>query len=124
MPSAPAPAPPAAAAPGQELGGTLELDPSLAGQVPAGTVIYITVRQAGGGGPPLAVSRVEAAAFPMAFRVGGGHPMTSGPLPERVFVEARVDSDGDPISRDPADPSASADQVPSGTGDLRLVLRR
>ena len=103
----------------------LELDPSLVGQVRPGAVIYVTVRQPGGGGPPLAVSRLEATGFPLAFRVGGGHPMTTaGPMPDRVLVEARVDSDGDPISRDPSDPSATLDDVQAGTMDLRLVLRR
>jgi hypothetical protein len=41
-----------------------------------------------------------------------------------VAVEARIASDGNPLTRDPADPRVRIDDVPAGRTDLRLVLRR
>jgi hypothetical protein len=45
-------------------------------------------------------------------------------LPAAVRVDVRVDGDGDPLTRDPADPAASADGVALGTTGLRIVLRK
>ena len=39
-------------------------------------------------------------------------------------MDARVDRDGDPLTRDPADPIASADDVRRGAAGLRLILRK
>jgi len=38
-------------------------------------------------------------------------------------IEARVDSDGDPITRSAADPSARVDGVKAGASGVRLVLK-
>jgi len=129
-PEAPAAAPvgaaPAAnpAAEGQELSGVVELDPSLAGQVAPGTVVFITVREKGAEGPPVAVSRMVATSFPLPFRIGPAQSMMGEPIPEHAHVEARADTDGDAGTRDPNDPQASLDDVPAGSSGLRLVLRR
>jgi tetratricopeptide (TPR) repeat protein len=116
-----------AAAPDREaprdLTGVLELGPALEGRVAPGAVVFITVRERGGGGPPVAVDRVVVASFPMPFQVGRGHSMMGQPLPDRIHIEARIDSDGDAMTRDPGDPIATIDDVPAGSSGLRLVLR-
>jgi len=109
---------------GGSVGGTVDLDPSLKGSVAPGALLFITARPAGqGGGPPAAVKRLPAA-FPLRFELSAADAMMGGELPERLRIEARVDSDGDPMTRDPADPSVLADAVALGTRDLRLVLHR
>jgi cytochrome c-type biogenesis protein CcmH len=105
--------------------GQLDLDPALRGTVPPGTAIFVTLRAVGAeGGPPIAVKRLPAASFPLSFAIGAADSMMGQELPERVRVEARADSDGDPITRSPTDPKARADDVRMGSADLRLVLRR
>lgn len=118
---------PAAPVPGEAAGGgfrlVLELDPALAGQVAPGTPIFVAVRQAGvKAGPPAAVKRLVAGAFPMQVAIGPGDTMMGQPLPASAYVEARVDADGNAMTRSPSDPTASADGVAQGS-ELRLVLR-
>jgi tetratricopeptide (TPR) repeat protein len=117
------PAPRAAGATSGGIAGTVDLAPGLT--PPAGATLFITVRATGtAGGPPIAAKRLSAGSFPLSFAVGPGDSMMGQTLPDRLRVEARVDSDGDPITRDPADPAASADDVRIGDTGLRLVLKR
>jgi hypothetical protein len=72
----------------------------------------------------VAAKRLPAASFPLAFDVGPGDYMMGQALPDRLRVDARVDRDGDPLTRDPADPVAAADDVRRGAAGLRLILRK
>jgi cytochrome c-type biogenesis protein CcmH len=112
-----------AAAPADGVRGTVEL---ASGVRPApGAVVFVSVRPAGtAGGPPLAAKRLAASAFPLAFEVGPGDSMMGQALPDRVRLDVRVDGDGDPMTRDPADPSASADDVRLGAAGVRLVVKK
>ncbi len=109
---------------GPGLSGVVELDPALAGQVAPGTVVFITVREKGAEGPPVAVSRMVATSFPLPFRIGPAQSMMGEPIPERAHIEVRADADGDAGTRDPNDPHASLDDIPAGSSGLRLVLKR
>ena len=105
------------------VGGSLDLDPALRGQLTAG-VLFLMVREAGvEAGPPLAVQRMVPTSFPLRFEIGQDDSMTGDSLPDEVRVEARLDSDGDPSTRPPTDPRAVADPVALGTSDVALVLR-
>ncbi|MBK5257286.1 MAG: hypothetical protein JJE39_14760, partial [Vicinamibacteria bacterium] len=42
--------------------------------------------------------------------------------PGLVRIDARIDRDGDPLSKDPQDPVASEDNVRPGSGQILLVL--
>jgi tetratricopeptide (TPR) repeat protein len=109
---------------GSSVAGQLELDASLEGKLPAGAVVFVTIREAGSaGGPPVAAKRLPAS-FPCAFEVGQADSMQGGPLPERLSVEARIDADGDASTREPSDPVARLDDVRAGTTGIRLVLAR
>ncbi len=74
------------------------------------------MRPTGGGGAPVAVSRLVASAFPLPFEVAGA-------LPDTVDVEARIDSDGDAMTREPSEPVAEGKGLAAGSEDVRLVLR-
>jgi tetratricopeptide (TPR) repeat protein len=114
-----APAGDAAAA----LAGVIELPPALASRVGPSAVVFVTVRESGTtGGPPVAVKRLPAA-FPLRFAIGPGDSMMGQPLPAHARLEARVDSDGDPLTRDAKDPKAQLDGVTAGSSRLRLVLQ-
>jgi cytochrome c-type biogenesis protein CcmH len=108
----------------RQIVGRIELDPALQGRT-AGGVIFLMVRAPGEeAGMPLAVERLTPTSFPLRFEIGEANSMTGQPLPDEVEVEARLDSDGNPMTRSPTDPSARADRVALGTSDLRLVLRQ
>lgn len=118
-PAAGAPAPSGAGA----LAGVIELPEAMRAKVGPGALVFVTVREAGvAQGPPVAVKRLSATSFPLEFSIDASDSMMGQPLPSRARVEARVDSDGNPLTRNPEDPSALLDEVAAGTR-LRLVLR-
>jgi len=106
-----APAMPAtsATAPSKPIHITLSLDPSS--PVKSG-IVYVIAR--GGTGHPLAVRRLEASAFPLSVELGGEDSMMGAPLPDKVRIEARLDTDGDAGTNQPSDPRASLDGVAAG----------
>jgi cytochrome c-type biogenesis protein CcmH len=110
--------------PEKRVAGTLELDPSLAGRSFAGTVVFVTLREGGfGAGPPLAARRLQAGSFPMPFEIGSSDSMTGEALPDDLLIEARIDTDGDPMTRPKTDPYGSADRVRAGSAGVKLVLK-
>ena len=121
-----APPPPSAATTGVgRVAGVVDVDPSLQGQIAPGTVVFVTLREAGfGAGPPIAARRLVAASFPLRFELSDADSMRGDPLPKEVLLEARADPDGDPMTRSPQDPAARIDDVKIGTTDVRLVLKR
>lgn len=113
------------AGPEKKVAGVLELDPSLAGQKLTGGIVFVTLREGGfGAGPPLAAKRMPVSSFPMPFEIGSADSMTGEPLPDDLMIEARVDSDGNPMTRAPSDPYGRADRVPAGSTGVRVLLKR
>jgi tetratricopeptide (TPR) repeat protein len=105
------------------LQGVIELPDALRAKVGPDALVFVTVREVGvTQGPPVAVKRLPATTFPLAFEIGPSDSMMGQPLPAHARVEARVDSDGNPLTRTPGDPSARLDDVAAGTR-LRLVLQ-
>ena len=97
---------------------TLSLDASTPQR---GGVIYVIARGAEAG-HPVAVRRIDTNAFPVTLDLGGEDSMMGSPLPPKVRIEARLDSDGDAGTNDPADLRAFADGVAAGsTVELKLV---
>jgi hypothetical protein len=85
----------------------------------------VFVREAGfGAGPPIAAKRLPVSSFPVAFEIGEADAMMGQPFPDALLVEARLDADGDPVTRPPTDPKARLDDVKSGTTNVKLVLKR
>jgi tetratricopeptide (TPR) repeat protein len=110
---------------GRRVSGTVELDPTLRSQVAAQGVLFVFVREAGfGAGPPIAAKRLPVSSFPVAFEIGEADAMMGQPFPDVLLVEARLDADGDPVTRPPTDPKARLDDVKAGTTNVHLVLKR
>ncbi|HET6639187.1 MAG TPA: hypothetical protein VFH82_10445 [Gemmatimonadota bacterium] len=97
----------------QEIRGTIEA-PAAA----TGGVLFVFVRAAGAtGGPPLAVQRIPSPSFPLDFSIGPRDAMVaSGPFPERVTIEARLDGDGNAMTEEPGDLSARSETAPGASG--------
>ncbi len=118
-------APPVAAteATSAAIEGTLELAPDLVGRVPQGAVLYLVARTAQGG-PPLAVVRVPSPRFPMRFSIGPDDRMNqSMPFAGELLITARVDTDGNAMTRSPGD-LQGASETPNAPGDrgVRLLI--
>jgi len=91
--------------------------------VPPGATVFLIVRPAGvKGGPPVAVSRMPAGSFPLSFELSQLNSMMGQPLPDSMLIEARVDLDGNPMTRDAGAPTGSADNVAAGSPSVTITL--
>ena len=91
--------------------------------VPAGAILFVIVREAGlESGPPSAVKRVPATNFPITVTISEKDSMAGEGLPGLVRIDARVDRDGDPLSKDPQDPAATEENVRPGGSQVLMVL--
>jgi len=109
MPSGLAPArrnntaPVIASDPGATISGTVELDGELYSDRPANGMLFIIART-NPAGPPLAVLRVPTPSFPHAFEIGQAQVMIPTlQFTGEVQLSARLDSDGNALTRLPGD---------------------
>jgi len=109
--------PPAASGPAIHV--TVNIDPAARGT----GILYIMARDASSpGGPPAAVKRIEPSSFPINVDLTAADSMMGQPLPKSVRVEARLDGDGNVMTKDPADPKAAQDAVALGAS-VTLTLK-
>jgi len=115
-------APPLAAgsrtANGPPIRGTVSVADALAGKVPSGAVLFLIARS-GAAGPPLAVLRVPEPRFPLEFSLGPENRMLETlPFAGELQLSARLDVDGNAMSRQPGDLEGRAAGVvsPGATG--------
>jgi tetratricopeptide (TPR) repeat protein len=112
----------AGAAGGPSVHVTLTLDRSAKSSPNA--VLFVIARGAGqSAGPPAAVKRIMAPSFPLEIDLTTADSMMGQPLPPSVHIEARLDSDGDAMTKNPSDPHASQDAVATNGGKVGLVLK-
>ena len=122
MPMGPpdSPAPPGAAS-GAPITGRV-----TAGQgvPPGGDGVLFVIARSAGGGPPLAVKRLPIGPFPLAFEIGPADVMIAGrPFAGPITLSARIDRDGNPLTRDPGDATAVLPApVEPGARDIELEL--
>lgn len=95
---------------GGNLSGTITLADTVKDAVKAGSVVFIIVRSDAGEGQKgmlLAAKKIPVTGtdmFPLTYTVGPADVMMQGtPLMGKVRLEARVDQDGDAISKAPGD---------------------
>lgn len=81
---------------------------------PKGVIFVIARAEGVTSGPPVAVKRIPIAPFPISVDLTAADSMMGQPLPQKMRIEARIDSDGNPLTRDPGDPSAVVDGVIAG----------
>jgi tetratricopeptide (TPR) repeat protein len=123
------PAPAVAAAPTPAAapvsGPSVHVTLTLAGPAPsANAVLFIFARAAGQtAGPPAAVKRIFHPTFPLEVDLSAADSMMGQPLPATVRLEARIDSDGDPLTKNPSDPHAVQDGVATNGTRVSLALQ-
>lgn len=108
----------------QTIGGKIVLLATRKGDVKKGDTMFLIARKAGGmPGPPLAVQRLQAGDFPMAFSLSGRDSMVPGvPFEGEVSLTIRVDKDGDAMTRRKGDVFGQIAKAKVGTQDLVLPL--
>jgi cytochrome c-type biogenesis protein CcmH len=118
---------PARALAGTGIEGTVLLDPGQATQGGGRSTLYIVARVAGAqGGPPLAVKRIVGPTFPVSFSLGPGDVMMPGMAFEGPLnLSARLDRDGDPLTREPGEPAGAyqGNPVKPGARNVAIQLR-
>lgn len=119
--------PESAAAPiqgGQSLQGRIDLDPRLTGKVPAQAVLFIIARSsAGAGGPPLAVKKIAAPKFPLDYSLGAADAMMPGAsFAGKLYVTARLDQDGNPLTKQPGDLAGEYKKNPAAAGAKQIDI--
>lgn len=92
--------------------------------VPPGGVLFVMARrQAEGGGPPVAALRLPVSSFPLEFSLTDQDMMMGGTWPEQVWLQARIDADGNPSTKGEGDVSSKViGPVTSGAADVEIVL--
>ena len=104
---------------------TVELDRAFRGTATPAGVLFVIVRAAGiENGPPVAVKRIDSANFPLTVAIDDSDSMAGAAIPRDLRIEARLDADGDPLTRSASDLSARIDGVNRDDGPIRLVLTR
>jgi hypothetical protein len=129
MPGAPAApggrgAPPVAGGGGTPVSGTIALAPGFEAKVPAGAILFLIARTGTGGGPPLAVKRVESPRFPMEFSLGpDDRKIKAMPFEGPLQLSARLDADGNAMTRAPGDLLGETPQSHQpGESDIAIVI--
>lgn len=117
-------APETASAAAPVSGPSVHVTLTLSGTSPSpNAVLFITARAAGQtAGPPAAVKRIASPVFPLEIDLSAADSMMGQPLPATMRIEARLDSDGDAMTKNPSDPHAAQDGVVSGN-KVSLVLK-
>ncbi len=116
--------------PAGDVKGTLKLDGRLKGDVKAGKVLFLVARRDTGGkgkGMLLAAKKIPvtgAAMFPLAYTLSQADVMMQGTqLNGVVTVSARIDGDGDALSKTPGDlTGVTKAGVPVGSSGVDITL--
>ena len=105
------------------LAGTIALDPAVTQSPGAAVTVFIIARTGPGKGTPVLARRIDAQSFPLAFELTGADSMMAGDKPQQVSLEARIDLDGDAMTREPGSPTARLTSVALGSSRISLTLK-
>lgn len=111
------------AADGPPIRGSVSVADGLAGNLPPGAVLFLIARR-DGAGPPLAAQRIASPRFPLEFSLGPEDRMIETlPFAGELTISARLDADGNAMSRQPGDLEGRAPSAvsPGATG-VAIVL--
>jgi tetratricopeptide (TPR) repeat protein len=113
---------------GMQIQGTIDIDPRLKAMADSQAVLFIIVRTANSAaGPPLAVKKIDRPAFPLSYSLGPENVMLQGtPFSGKVFISARLDKDGNPMTRETGNIAGEYKKNPVevGSNKVDVVLDR
>ena len=92
------------------------------GTLPEGT-LFVVAKRSPAGGMPVAVQKVVNPTFPMKFELGPADMMMGGEWPENVYLEVRLDIDGNAMTKGDGDVNSDIQgPLSKGTYDLSVIL--
>jgi hypothetical protein len=104
---------------GPPIRGTIAL--ASGASVPPGATLFVIARS-GQAGPPTAVLKLPAPSFPYAFAIGPENRMIAAmPWQGPLVVSARIDLDGNAMTRDAGGLEGRAEQ-PASPGDAGVAI--
>jgi hypothetical protein len=112
--------------------GTITASAEVAPKVKAGAILFISAKPINPAtgeviGGPLAAERIDITELPVALKLTERNAMSAGTrLDGEVLIQARIDGDGDAISKEPGDITGEVRaKVPAGKLGLELdtILR-
>ena len=110
----------------QTISGKISIDAKLKDKLDPQAALFIIARPAGGaGGPPLAVKKIDKPIFPLSYSLSQENVMMQGmPFTGKINVTARLDKDGNPVTRGPGDLTGDYKKNPAEVGakDVDIVI--
>jgi hypothetical protein len=110
----------------KSLAGSLKLTDKTRGKVTPGETIFLVARSfipSGGPGQVLAVKRMTAGNWPLSFELTSSDVMLEGSsLNGKVVVTARVDQDGDAMTKMPGDVEGTSKPITVPAKDIEVLL--
>lgn len=104
------------------LSGTITIAPELSAKLTGSEVLFVMARRSGGG-PPMAVKRIQRPVFPMSYTLSAADQMVQGqPFSGEVSVTARIDRDGSAGPPGPGDMEGMIAQAVIGNTGLDIVI--
>lgn len=105
------------------LSGTLTLDPSAQAKVKGPVIVFLIARADGAKGHPVFAKRLDVDSWPAPFEIASSDSMMDGAPPAAVTLEARIDPDGDALTKEPGAPIGIVPNVKLGGKDLAVTLK-
>ena len=101
-----------------QISGKITVDPKLKANIDPNAALFIIARPAaGGGGPPLAVKKIDRPTFPVDYTLSQDNVMMQGtPFTGKINITVRLDKDGNPVTRTPGDISGDYKKNPVQVG--------
>ncbi|HVT44584.1 MAG TPA: hypothetical protein VMT00_09350 [Thermoanaerobaculia bacterium] len=110
-------------APRVTVAGTIDIVRQATKRMPASGWIFVIIRADGAdSAPAVAAKRYPLGSFPLPFEITEEDWMIGEGMPERVRIDARIDHDGDVATREAGAPSATINNVASGSREVKVVL--
>ena len=105
------------------IAGHVNIDPQLASRVDPSAVLFVIVRRPQGPPRPVAVKRIDAPTFPVAFMITSKDVMVEGTeLRGMVNVLARLDKDGQAGPPQPGDLEGQFEKNPTLVGSTEVEI--
>ena len=116
-------APSASSANAGQITGQITIDPKLKAAIAPQAALYIIARPAVGGGPPLAVKKIDRPTFPLSYSLGAENMMTQGmPFTGKLNITVRLDKDGNPGTRGAGDLNGDFKKNPVEVGSKNVDI--
>ena len=107
-----------------QITGQITIDSKLKVNVDPQAALFIIARPAaGGGGPPLAVKKIDHPAFPLSYSLGAENVMMQGtPFTGKITITVRLDQDGNPATRGAGDLTGDYKKNPVEVGSKNVDI--